>query len=454
VVDKVKKAFTGKEEPIEEEVPKIMVDRFFVNRISFPRGDFIYDPESTNGLKGARWCAEKVIEPLEDVKSRANFKNTGELKSNATLKEDLVKMTGEEQKDAPDTDRVEYFRYWEKNRYGVVDKCIAIVPDQDIILYTGKNPYDHRDWPFEEVTLYDIPDYLFSMGDIEPLDQQQQLLDKSESIMFMHLKRFLQKYKLKKGAVDAKAREALQSPQNTGIELEEMNDIQALENPSVNQTVPLATDTVKGDMTQIAGNSEYDRAALPEKNRTLGEAQLVQMGSQLRSDEARRNIDKFLKRVGRKLMQVVQQYMTEEMMLQISGDGTGEKDFLKIDSEQLQGEFDLEIEPYSAAPLSREYVKKQSLDLYNLLIKDTDLTYVARNELRRNVLEAFEYKNVDVFTISLPPPSDESMGGGAMGGGAIPAGVRPPMNSNTGAPVVSRDMMRQPPPSPMNIRGG
>lgn len=393
----------------DDENKKIMVDRFYVKRVGYPNGDFIYDPESTNGLAGARWCAEKITESLEDVKGNKLFENTSDLESNATIDESIL-LDNDSKVDEvnKDRDRLEYWHYWHKDRYGVVDKCCYIVTDQKKILKEYDSSPFGSDWPYEEVNNYQIPDYAFPIGDIEPIDTQQQELDSLESILIRHAKTFIQKYVGQKGDLDEKAKSALESPNHTYIETKDSPTIRALENPSVNSTVPLSTDTIKFDMTKVTAVSDYDTAVVPEKSRTLGEAQLIQSGSENRKEDARRDIVEFMKRVYRKLLVTVQMYMTEDMLLMISGDGSSANDWKSITPEMIEGEYDVDIEPISVLPTNKNQIRQDTLLLFREMIKDPMLPIEGKSTLRKWLLEAFDKKEFELFTTT-PESLENSM---------------------------------------------
>lgn len=393
----------------DDENKKIMVDRFYVKRVGYPNGDFIYDPESTNGLAGARWCAEKITESLEDVKGNKLFENTSDLESNATIDESIL-LDNDSKVDEvnKDRDRLEYWHYWHKDRYGVVDKCCYVVTDQKKILKEYDSSPFGSDWPYEEVNNYQIPDYAFPIGDIEPIDTQQQELDNLESILIRHAKTFIQKYVGQKGDLDEKAKSALESPNHTYIETKDSPTIRALENPSVNSTVPLSTDTIKFDMTKVTAVSDYDTAVVPEKSRTLGEAQLIQSGSENRKEDARRDIVEFMKRVYRKLLVTVQMYMTEDMLLMISGDGSSANDWKSITPEMIEGEYDVDIEPISVLPTNKNQIRQDTLLLFREMIKDPMLPIEGKSTLRKWLLEAFDKKEFELFTTT-PESLENSM---------------------------------------------
>lgn len=394
-ISKVKDFVSGKETPTQEEV-KILVDRFYVKRVAYPKGHFIYDPESTNGLKDSRWCAEKIIEPLEDVKKNPKFKNTSKLKANATIDKEL-KFDDDNEDSGSDEDRLEYYLYWEKNRYGVVTKSAYVVPDQNIILEERGNPYDHKDFPYEELNGYSIPDYLFPIGDIEPMETQQKELDLMESIQTMHARSFVQKYVYVSGNLTEKQLSQLSDPYNTICEIKEDSGLRALENPAVNSTVPMTTDRVIGDMTKISGVSEYDTAVIPRTETTLGEAQMVQGGANNRKEDDKRQVEDFAKRVFKKLFETVQQYMTEDVCIQISGDGQLITDWQTKKPEEIQGEYDFAIQPNSAAPVNKQQLRQDNILLYNTFNKDMTIPVSGRNQLRKWVLESFDKKDAGLF---------------------------------------------------------
>lgn len=432
-IDKVKDFVTGNQTPTEEEV-KVLVDRFYVKRISYPNGFFVYDPESIDGLKGSRWCAEKIIEPLSDVKANKKFKDTSKLKSNSSIDKEI--KIDKSDKEDPEEERLEYYQYWEKNRYGVVTKCVYVVPDQNIILSEHDNPYKHRDFPYEELDGYIIPDYLFGLGDIEPMETQQKELDLMESIQSMHARSFVQKYVYLKGKLDQKQISQLTDPQNTLCEIGEDAGLRALENPTVNQTVPMQTSQVIGDMTKITGVSEYDTAVIPRTETTLGEAQMVQGGANNRKEDDKKSVEEFMRRVMNKLFSVVQQYMTEDVCIQISGDGTAFEDWSTKTAEEIQGEYDFTIQPNSASPINKDKLRQDNLLLYNTFNLDKTLPVKGRNQLRKWVLESFDKKDVGLFDteIDMTQGLDGNQPTVDLNGNPIDAGQMPMLGTPAGIP--------------------
>jgi hypothetical protein len=460
VIDKVTDFATGKETPTQEEV-KILVDRFYVKRVAYPRGFFIYDPESTDGLKDSRWCAEKIIEPLDDVKKNKKFKNTKDLKSNCTVDKDL---TIEQNKEDGDELRLEYYRYFEKNRFGVVNVCKYVVPDQNVELaeYSGKDyPYAHGDFPYEELDGYAVPDSLFPIGDIEPMETQQRELDLMESIQTMHARSFVQKYVYVKGKLTPSQIARLTDPTENLCDIGEDSGLRALENPTVNQTVPMTTDMIKGDMTKISGVSEYDTAVIPKTETTLGEAQMVQGGANNRKEDDKKSVEDFVGRVMNKLFATVQQYMTDDMIIKITGDGSKPDDWANISPENIQGEFDFKIQPNSASPVNKDKLRADNLALYDKFSKDPIIPIAGKNQLRKWVLESFDKKDVALFdTVIEEDPSAVSTAGEIptdMNGRPIDA-ERVPMDENgrmmpntepvqmdeAGQPVITQQEMIDP----------
>jgi len=400
LIQKGIKAVKNLIKPEEKPEPKVMVDRFFVKRVGYPNGDFIIDPESTDGLRGARWCAEKFTRPLSEVKSDKYLENTSELTANVKIKEEL-----EDKKDGIEEERISGYYYWEKNRYGKVDKLEIVVPDQDKTLKSTTNPYDHKDWPYEEADNNIIPDYLFPVGDIEPIVSQQEELDRAESMLFKHMKTFKQKYKTTEGNLKSKGKSALESPEHTLVECKEPNSLMPLENPSINSTVPLSIQTIKDDMNRIDGVTDFMMAAMPTGQRTLGEGQLAESGARQRGDESVQEMEDFMKRIGRKIMQVVQQYSTDEMLFQISGAGKNETDWINITPERNAGEYDLDVEPYSTAPIDKDKIANRALLLYKTFSADPNIPQEAMASLRKSIALVFDDVINDPDTFSkLPPP--------------------------------------------------
>jgi hypothetical protein len=396
---KAKQFLSGESQPNDEEL-KILVDRFYVRRVSFPKGDFIYDPNATRGLNDARWVAERIIEPLADVKKNPFFKNTSKLTTNCKINKDLNVAN---HKDDNGEEMLEYFHYWEKNRHGVVYKQMFVVPDQNAILREMANNYDHKDWPYLELDGYEISDELFPIGDIQTVETQQQQLDLLATIQTTHARSFIQKYIYHKGKIDENTLNQLREPVNSFVGVDEEAGLRPLENPTVNQTVPQTTEITKHDMTKIMAVSEYDTAVMPKTETTLGEARMVQGGANNRKEDSRKNVEVFMERLYNKLFAVIQQYLTEDMLVQVTGQAEFMEAWNTITPEQIQGDFDIKVVPYSASLIDKQALREQSLLLYEKFQADPTIPLEGRNRLRTWVLEAFDRKDASLFQTQINP---------------------------------------------------
>jgi hypothetical protein len=237
------------------------------------------------------------------------------------------------------------------------------------------------------------------------METQQKELDLMESIQTTHARSFVQKFTYNKGKMTATQKSQLTDPNNTLVELDEESGLRALENPTVNQTVPMTTSQIIQDMTKISGVSEYDTSVIPKTETTLGEAQMVQGSANNRKEDDKRQVEDFVRRVMNKLFQVVQQYMTEDICIQIAGEGKTPADWITKTPEQIQGEYDFDIQPNSASPVNKNQLRQDNILLYKTFNQDLTIPVKGRNQLRKWVLESFDKKDDSLFDTQIDETS-------------------------------------------------
>jgi len=126
---------------------------------------------------------------------------------------------------------------------------------------------------------------------------------------------------------------------------------------------------------------------------------------------------------------ILQQFMPDEMTIRVVNED-GQREWMNITAESLQGGFDYDIEAESST-VTESVRKEQSMNLLQTFAQILDPTtgqpLVNLGSLRDDVLDAFGKKNKERYTPS-PPPAPPAMGPEM--GGAVPPGAEPQMDPN------------------------
>ena len=181
--------------------------------------------------------------------------------------------------------------------------------------------------PFVMLRNYDVPDYFYPMGDLEAIESLQEELDKTRSQLVNARKRYARKYLFHERSFGPEGREALEADDDG--RLVPVVD----ENKSLNEVVipmpqtPLSPEIynysaiIEQDINTVSGVSEYARGSMPEIRRTATEASIIADAQNARAADKLAIIEIGIGHLARRVIQLMQQFMTGEQMAQVADRG-------------------------------------------------------------------------------------------------------------------------------------
>src|SRR5690606_12162506 len=138
-----------------------------------------------------------------------------------------------------------------------------------------------------------------------------------------------------------------------------------------------------------------------------------------RSSDKLARIESTLALVGERVIQLMQQFMTDEQVARVVKD-TSQPVWIKYDRDYIQGSFDFEVVAGSTQPQNDTFRRQSALQLVDAMMPFIDLGIVDPVALAENVLRSFGFKQLEGI-IQQPAP----MGEGAPPEGAPPEGMPP-----------------------------
>ena len=203
---------------------------------------------------------------------------------------------------------------------------------------------------------------------------------------------------------------------------------------------------IENDINTVSGISEYARGAMPEIRRTATEASIIADAQNARAADKLAIVEIAISAVARRVIQLMQQFMTGEHMARVSG--KGQDLFIEYSREDIVGEYDFSVQAGSTQPMNDTIRKQQAISLMNAVAPLVG-TVIDPQALAVHVLESgFGIKDPEKFLIQQPdqqtmaeeeqlPPEDPAaagmppmMGGAPMppaeGGAFAPTGGVPP----------------------------
>jgi len=428
---------------LPETIMKIVEDQPFVERIS--PFDIYVDPDATC-MADAKWIAQRIVRPLEMAKKDKRYKPSARKRLSVSIDPDLYSKTDREEKAQFTDDQVVVWEF-----YDIADNTIAIFADQgeEYLVDPIAMPYAYGQ-PFVMLRNYDVPDHFYPMGDLEAMEGLQLELDKTRTQLMNDRKRYARKYLYHERSFGPEGREALESEQDGRLVpvVDENKPLSEVVIPM--PQVPISPEIynysqiIEEDINTVTGLSEYARGAMPEIRRTATEASIVADAQNARSSDKLAIIELGITFVARRVLQLMQQFMTGDQMARINLRG-GETAWVPYGRDEILGEYDFAVQAGSTQPMNETIRKQQAISLMNALGPLIGVI-IDPSALAIHVLEAgFGITDPERFLMQQGPPP---MGGPEEGmppeGGIPPeVGMMPPQ---MGPPMGGQAMM--PPPTP------
>jgi len=188
--------------------------------------------------------------------------------------------------------------------------------------------------------------------------------------MANHISRFNRKYKVMKNSMDDAEREKFERGEDgTIVEVSNMGG-----GPEPIKDAPVSVDMysleaiLKREVTEEFGQSAFNRASREPGVETATEADKIQSGADVKTEEKRDVVKDFMVLLVRKLNQILKVYVDVPIATEILGrDGTS---WVAWTKEDIQGEFIEDVDIYSGMPFSVLEDRRQALEMFSLIQAD------------------------------------------------------------------------------------
>ena len=419
----------------------IREDAPFAERVS-PHDVFV-DPDATS-MSDIKWIAQRIRRPISEIKNDKRYIKAARDKVQVMA---VSKYSDDPSRKKVHDKNVGYAEIWEF--YDILGGTMSIFCEtaDQFLVKPMKMPYSFGQ-PFVMIRNYDVPDMFYPIGDLESIEPLQRELNETRSQMMNHRKKFSRKYLYKESAFDQLGRSALESDEDN-VMVPVVSDealggvvtaFPAVINPPefYNQS-----NMIIGDIDRISGVSEFQRGAVSEIRRTATESSLLQDAANARTSDKLAVVEQAIAEVGRRMMQLAQQFMTGEQVARVTGKD-GEPMWVTFDRDYLAGDFDFEVAAGSTQPHNESFKRQMALQMVDAMAPFAGAGIVNMQKLAAYVLQfGFGVKNPDEFIQQAPPPVPAGPEG-AMPAGMPPEGAPAPSGSPTsGLPPEIQAMLQQ-----------
>lgn len=386
---------------VSTNIMDVVEDRPFVERVS--PFDILVDPEATC-LDDLKWIAQRIVKPLEEVRQDTRYRAAARrcLKPDAQINPDWRQNSD---RIDDDVKRVTIYEF-----YDIVagTMCVFSELGDEILLDPIPQPYTFGH-PFVMLRNYEVPDFFYPMGDLEALEPLQLELDKTRSQLMNHRKRYNRKWLYNPHAFDQTGTGLLQTDQDNvmvpvvgNVPLAEA--VVPLKQEAINPELYNYIEGIEQDIDRVSAVGEFEGGADSKVRKSATEASAIQDASNARAASKMSDVENFIARVADRVMQLAQQYLTEDQVARIVGKN-GQPIWVPYTREDIQGEFDYEVEAGSMAPMNETARRQQAVQLLQAFSPYVQLGVMNLQELIKYALQfGYGIKNPDKFMVQGAPP--------------------------------------------------
>jgi hypothetical protein len=390
-----------------EKVP--VEDQPFVERVS--PFDMIVDPDATCERE-LKWIAQRIIMDWasfqEDDRFSPAAKKSAQRRDNRRDEDDRPRFTQETDEDG----YVAVYEYYDL-RKGTM--CMFTSSGDGFLVKPAPVPLPYKN-PFTIIPNYEVPEYFYPIGDLEGIEVLQAELNQTRTQMFNDRKRYIPKYVMRKGAFNEEGVNQLRSDTHNAIaevvdqSVDLRDAIIPLPQSDVRPELYQQSDLIQGDINNVSGVSDYQRGALPEIRRTATEASIIQDTANARAADKLSSIEWRLAEVGYRILQLAQTHMDGDLVARIVGED-GSMNWVQFTPEDIQGEFDFEVEMGSTKPSNESTKAQRAMQMMDAVGPWIGSGYLQEQEVIKHVLYSFGVRDPERFLGPGPqammPPGEE-----------------------------------------------
>jgi hypothetical protein len=416
--------------------------------------DIIIDPDATRD-QDLTWIAQRIAVPKAEARERKDW-NQSVLRDVLDAAQNLKESEGhyDDQVDKDGTFVIIYEHYDLKTGY----LCTFAEHGEDFLVEPKKIPFPFPH-PFICLRNYEVPEQFYPIGELEMIEPLIQAESRILTRQLNDVAQFTRKFGTKEQWLGTRAVDSLKSTADAELVFfsdEAPEDLRqalvALPTMGPQPEMYQMTEVLKDNETRVSAVNEYMQGALPEIRRTATEAGIIADASNARAAEKLAQIELAVAAVARRVLQLGQTYLTTEQVAAVfTEDPSQETTWVDFSRDQIQGEYDFDVEAGSTQPRNETFRRQSALQMMDAFSNplfqpqqtpDGQIAPIidARKLAAYVLQEGFGVKNAAQFIVPEPPPmAVDPMTGQPMppgmppgGEGTLPPGQTPPSGPPAG----------------------
>lgn len=352
--------------------------------------DVYVDPDATC-LEDAAYVIHRKTVPLSEVKDNTNYKNVDKINSESYADQYMDKLSrfGDSvpQKDKH-KDLVEILEYW-----GADDKLIVIA-NRSVVLRNTPNPYSHKMIPFVELDDYRDPHKYYGQSELSVIDPLQREINSIRNQRRDYDNLALNPVVLMIPGTLRNPNSAVMAPGNVW-QVSDLKSIDVLQLPQLQGSARDIEAQTANDIQRTVAIDEIAIGLLPENPQRRSATEVVTAQSMAGKRFAIKIalLEEAVKKIGRLVFALNQQFLDQERMIQIVGE-RGATEWVQLGPEDIRGEFFIDVEAGSMLPKDEIAARQEAVQLLQYItpiitpVIQTNPAIIA--PIVRMVLDTFE----------------------------------------------------------------
>lgn len=374
----------------------------------------------------SEWLCEEIVRDLKDLKKDPKYTNTSKLQASGNVNDVFASDSAPQRNTPRMTDQQSMsltmgkvregqtivWEFWHKTER----KLYTVIPDQGVVIRECDWPYPV--FPYKAMQLgVPIPDCPYPTPPNSVWKAQQRELNKIRTYALDHIKRAIPKFLVDSAKLSREAQEAIKEGvmQVIMVDGDPSNVAKEMPGAPINPDVWRCEGVVKEDIQQVTGIADFQHATAATSGTTATEIRALSGAVAARVDYQRKQVASVIRWVAVGLHKLLRVFWDKAEWIKVTG--RSDIEYVKMDAESLDGEFEIDIDVGSQLPPDKATNKKMAQDNFSILapiaIQRPDL--LKFDELVRYLMESLEIPDPDRFLTqddaNRPPsnPEDEEL---------------------------------------------
>jgi len=378
--------------------------------------DIIVDPDAIS-LDEARWITHRFSRPwidvVRDMRYREKFRNVIQPTGRSEFFADADVPGVSNWKESPefsDAQVVSLYEIFDRDTLTV--KTIA--PACEEVAEYKPYPFFGKEGPYVDLQFYPLDDTYWAMSHSDAVSPLAETLNKLRSQMMNHLQRHgATRLVYSKGSIDKNdIKRIFEAVDGEAVEVQNLRDdirkvLMALPYTPITGDAWNLQTLFMGDFERAAGTDSMSMGT-QQASTTATVGSYIAQQTSLRAEDMTEQLDDFLTRSTRKVIEILRQFWGEERVVPITGPEGSIWSMIKVPQNVVSAAFSVAIEPGSTAKTDRNIRVRQVIDaMQQLLPMEPQLnakgyTLNAPELAKHFIKETGLAKNPDRFITLLP----------------------------------------------------